>query len=80
MIGKLLGDTQIQTPPPPPQHAHRATDPVKSAADAVSSQIAASLQEEITSLPYLDYGFEGDRARRVASPGKVWHPLTITLE
>ena len=78
MIGKLLGDTQIQTSPP--QHAHRATDPVRSAADAGSSQIAASLQEESTSLPYLDYGFEGDRARRVASPGKVWHPLTITLE
>jgi integrase len=41
MIGKLLGHTQVQTTA---RYAHLAADPVKLAADAVSSQIAASLQ------------------------------------
>lgn len=40
MIGKLLGHTQVQTTA---RYAHLAADPVKLAADAVSSQIAASL-------------------------------------
>jgi integrase len=40
MIGKLLGHTQVQTTA---RYAHLAADPVKTAADAVSSQIAASL-------------------------------------
>ena len=40
MIGKLLGHTQVQTTA---RYAHLAADPVRLAADAVSSQIAASL-------------------------------------
>ena len=41
MIGKLLGHTQVQTTA---RYAHLAADPVKSAADSVSSTIAALLQ------------------------------------
>ena len=40
MIGKLLGHTQVQTTA---RYAHLAADPVKLAADAVSSRIAATL-------------------------------------
>jgi integrase len=40
MIGKLLGHTQVQTTA---RYAHLAAEPVKSAADAVSGQLAASL-------------------------------------
>lgn len=40
MIGKLLGHTQVQTTA---RYAHIAADPFRTAADAVSSQIAASL-------------------------------------
>jgi hypothetical protein len=42
MIGKLLGHIQVQTAA---RYAHLAVDPVKTAADAVSSQLAASLQD-----------------------------------
>jgi integrase len=42
MIGKLLGHTQVQTTA---RYAHLAADPVKSAADQVSSNIAASLNQ-----------------------------------
>ena len=38
MIGKLLGHTQVQTTA---RYAHLAADPVKSAAERVSSNIAA---------------------------------------
>src|ERR1700730_15837022 len=41
MIGKLLGHTHVQTTA---RYAHLAVDPVKSAADSVSSAIAALLQ------------------------------------
>lgn len=40
MIGKLLGHTQVQTTA---RYAHLAADPIKDAADQVSSTIAASL-------------------------------------
>jgi integrase len=40
MIGKLLGHTQVQTTA---RYAHLAVDPVKAAADQVSSTIAAAL-------------------------------------
>ncbi len=40
MIGKLLGHTQVQTTA---RYAHLAADPVKAAADTVSSDIAAAL-------------------------------------
>ena len=40
MIGKLLGHTQVKTTA---RYAHLAAGPVRTAADAVSSQIAASL-------------------------------------
>jgi len=40
MIGKLLGHTQVQTTA---RYAHLAADPVKSAADQVSANIAAAL-------------------------------------
>ena len=42
MIGKLLGHTQVQTTA---RYAHLAADPVKDAADQVSSSIAASLNQ-----------------------------------
>ena len=49
MIGKLLGHTQVQTTA---RYAHLAVDPVKSAADSVSSAIAALLQaSQPASLP-----------------------------
>ena len=40
MIGKLLGHTQVQTTA---RYAHLAADPVKDAANTVSSDIAAAL-------------------------------------
>ena len=40
MIGKLLGHTQVQTTA---RYAHLAADPVKAAADHVSSAIAKSI-------------------------------------
>ena len=40
MIGKLLGHTQVQTTG---RYAHLAADPIKTAADAVSREIAANL-------------------------------------
>jgi integrase len=40
MIGKLLGHTQVQTTA---RYAHLASDPVKTAADQVSANIAAAL-------------------------------------
>lgn len=42
MIGKLLGHTQVQTTA---RYAHLAADPVKSAADQVSTSIAAALNQ-----------------------------------
>jgi len=42
MIGKLLGHTQVQTTA---RYAHLATDPVQTAADAVSRQLATMLQQ-----------------------------------
>ena len=42
MIGKLLGHTQVQTTA---RYAHLAADPVKAAADRVSSSIAALMGE-----------------------------------
>ena len=41
MIGKQLGHTQVQTTA---RYAHLASDPVKTAADAASREIAASLE------------------------------------
>ena len=40
MIGKLLGHTQVQTTA---RYAHLAADPVKSAAERVSDNLAAAL-------------------------------------
>ena len=40
MIGKLLGHTQVQTTA---RYAHLAADPVKAAANSVSSDLAASM-------------------------------------
>ena len=40
MIGKLLGHTQVATTA---RYAHLAADPVKAAADRVSSDIARSI-------------------------------------
>ena len=40
MIGKLLGHAQVQTTA---RYAHLAADPVKAAADHVSSAIASAL-------------------------------------
>ena len=45
MIGKLLGHTQVQTTA---RYAHLAADPVKSAADSVSRQLAHALLEYLT--------------------------------
>jgi integrase len=42
MIGKLLGHTQVQTTA---RYAHLAADPVKSAADQVSTSLAAALNQ-----------------------------------
>lgn len=42
IIGKLLGHTQVQTTA---RYAHLAADPVRTAADQVSEQIAARLNE-----------------------------------
>lgn len=42
MIGKLLGHTQVQTTA---RYAHLAADPVKLAADQVSTSIAAALNQ-----------------------------------
>jgi integrase len=41
MIGKLLGHTQVQTTA---RYAHLAADPVKAAAERVSSSIAALIR------------------------------------
>jgi integrase len=49
MIGKLLGHTQVQTTA---RYAHLAVDPVKKAADAVSSQLAADLQDDSNHSEY----------------------------
>ncbi len=46
MIGKLLRHTHVKTTA---RYAHLATDPIKIATDAVSNQIAASLQDETDS-------------------------------
>jgi integrase len=43
MIGKLLGHTQVQTTA---RYAHLAADPVKAAADHVSSEIAKSISRD----------------------------------
>ena len=43
MIGKLLGHTQVQTTA---RYAHLAADPVKAAADAISSNIAEHLNAD----------------------------------
>jgi len=43
MIGKLLGHTQVQTTA---RYAHLATDPVKSAADRISAEIARAMAGE----------------------------------
>ena len=43
IIGKLLGDAHAQTTA---QYAHLAADPVQTAADQVSSEIAALLNEQ----------------------------------
>ena len=43
MIGKLLGHSQVQTTA---RYAHLAADPVKAAADKVSSNIAGILNGE----------------------------------
>ena len=40
MIGKLLGHTQVQTTA---RYAHLAADPVRTAAEEVSGQIAQNL-------------------------------------
>jgi hypothetical protein len=40
MIGKLLGHTQVQTTA---RYAHLAADPVKIAADLVSSELARTI-------------------------------------
>lgn len=40
MIGKLLGHTQVQTTA---RYAHLKTDPIRTAADAVSEAIAVAL-------------------------------------
>jgi integrase len=47
MIGKLLGRTQVQTAA---RYAHLAADPVKAAADQVSSTIAAALSAPAAAL------------------------------
>jgi hypothetical protein len=43
MIGKLLGHTQVQTTA---RYAHLAADPVKAAAESVSSAIARSMLDQ----------------------------------
>lgn len=45
MIGRLLGHTQVQTTA---RYAHLKTDPVRSAADAVSEAVAQALAQHIT--------------------------------
>lgn len=50
-IGKLLGHTQVQTTA---RYAHLAADPVKAAAERVSTKIAALMDgraADIVSLP-----------------------------
>jgi hypothetical protein len=47
MIGKLLGQTQVQTTA---RHAHLAADPVKSTADQVSARVAAALNAGVIKL------------------------------
>jgi site-specific recombinase XerD len=43
MIGKLLGHTQVQTTA---RYAHLAADPVKAAAERVSTNIAALINAQ----------------------------------
>ncbi len=45
MIGKLFGHSQVQTTT---RYAHLAADPVKTAADAVSPNIARHLNGDVT--------------------------------
>lgn len=45
MIGRLLGHTQVQTTA---RYAHLKTDPVRSAADAVSDAVAQALAQPVT--------------------------------
>jgi integrase len=50
MIGKLLGHTQIRTTA---RYAHLAADPVKAAADRVSTSLAAMLNGEASEVLHL---------------------------
>jgi hypothetical protein len=67
MIGKLLGHTQVQTTA---RYAHLAADPVKAAAERVSSNIAALINgrtgEVVQLLPRAG---EPRRARRALGSG-----------
>ena len=69
MIGKLLGHTQVQTTA---RYAHLAADPVKAAAERVSSNIAALINgqagEVVQLLPRTG---EPRRARGVPGSGSV---------
>lgn len=47
MIGKLLGHTQVQTTA---RYTHLAAHPIKTAADVVSAQLAASLQGSVEKI------------------------------
>jgi integrase len=69
MIGKLLGHTQVQTTA---RYAHLAADPVKAAAERVSSNIAALINakigEVVKLLPRIG---EPRRARGALSSGSA---------
>ena len=51
MIGKLLGHTQVQTTA---RYAHLAADPVKAAAERVSSNIAAVMSGQSAEVALLE--------------------------
>ena len=51
MIGKLLGHTQVQTTA---RSAHLAADPVKAAAERVSSNIAAVMGGQLAEVAPLE--------------------------
>ena len=51
MIGKLLGHTQVQTTA---RYAHLAADPVKAAAERVSSNIAAVMGGQLAEVAPLE--------------------------
>ncbi len=51
MIGKLLGHTQVQTTA---RYAHLAADPVKAAAERVSSNIAAVMNGQSAEVAPLE--------------------------